>query len=101
MSRLSHYAFGIALCLSIAAQANANRPERGERPEPPSFAELDLDGDGAVDYEEFLASEVPNNDHDVIFSHIDADQDGYLSEDEVTNHEPPERGERGQRGERR
>jgi hypothetical protein len=84
----------LALCcvigMSISLSANAQQ-RGGDRPEPPQFSSLDLDGDGSVTYAEFQQSNVPNDDHETIFGHIDANGDGVLTEEEFTSHKPPRR----------
>jgi len=54
--------------------------------QPPCFAELDLDGDGFLSYDEALA--MPNMD-ELRFSDFDLNGDGYLSEDEMPPPGPP------------
>lgn len=80
---------GMSLSLSVHAQERGSRDE--QRPKPPQFSELDLDGDGSVTFAEFAQSKVPNDDHEKIFGHIDADGDGTLTEEEITSHKPPRR----------
>ena len=60
-------------------------------PNLPQFSTLDLDGDGSVTFAEFEQNKAPNNDHATILGHIDANGDGVLTEDELTNHKPPRR----------
>ncbi|WP_221798217.1 EF-hand domain-containing protein [Oceanobacter mangrovi] len=56
----------------------------GRPPKPPSFSELDQDGDGYVSKSE--ASVIPPlSEH---FSEIDSDGDGKLSEQELESHKP-------------
>jgi Ca2+-binding EF-hand superfamily protein len=83
----------IGVSLSLSAHTHAQ--ERGSKDKPehkrPQFSLLDLDQDGSVTFEEFAQSDVPNDDYATIFSHIDADGDGVLTEAELTNHRPPRR----------
>jgi hypothetical protein len=72
-------------------QANEDGDRNKPRHERPKFSELDLDGDDSVTFAEFEQSRVPNNDHAVIFSHIDTNADGLLTIEELVNHKPPRR----------
>lgn len=81
----------LAVLAGFTSQAYAfgNQEDRGQKPERPSFTSIDLNGDGAVDLDEFSQHEIPHGDHQTVFSRIDLDGDGVITEQEFTDHKPP------------
>lgn len=79
----------LRLVAPIAA-ANAPPAAKGIGPTRPSFSQLDTDYNGFVTLQEFLADGAPpyGNASD-IFTHIDADSDGLISQQEISNHKLP------------
>lgn len=57
----------------------------------PRFADLDLNQDTFLTLEEFKQQEIPHDDHDKVFGHIDADGNGEITEQEFAAHRPPKR----------
>jgi|GEM_PF-3248398 len=81
----------IALTLSLAC-LSANTLAKGQRPTPPSFSEMDTNGNGTVSLEEFSNTKLPPGlDASTAFGHIDSDGNGELSEQEVADFKPPRR----------
>lgn len=78
------------LIISVSGFAQAEE-NRGERPQRPTFASIDINEDGKVDLEEFSEHEIPRGDHETIFNSIDTDGDGIITSDEFDNHKPPQR----------
>jgi len=73
----------------LSINAIAQKPQ-GDRPKPPSFSEMDADGDKSVTLAEFSVLKLPNKGNaSEIFGHIDSNKDGVLSEKEVTSFKPP------------
>jgi len=81
---------GLSAC-SFAQDDHRSGERRGHQG-PPAFSELDLDQSGGISLEEFEQHEVPGGDHQRIFTLIDADSDGVITESELTNHKPPRHG---------
>jgi len=58
--------------------------KHGERRKgPPNFAVLDTDNDAQISLEEFSQHKLPHGDPSKVFSRIDINQDGYISESEL------------------
>jgi len=83
----SNIAAVIAVTLAVSSQVYAEKDI--ERPPRPSFASLDGNADGEIDFEEFSLHELPHGDHQTVFSDIDSDGDGFISNREFKNHKPP------------
>jgi len=67
-----------------------SKPSTGERPKPPTFSEMDANGDGSVTFKEFSRIKLPARlDAISVFGQIDNDDDGHLSEQEVKSFRPP------------
>lgn len=89
-------AFSIFSAFSLAAvqaeYSSDSKIEQGQKKHKrPVFAEIDLDGNGAITLEEFKQHKIPHGEHEKIFSHIDYNNDGSISKEELTNHKPPRR----------
>ncbi len=67
-------------------QSRLNKKRR--RGGPPAFCALDLDDDGSITLEEFKQKNMRNGDHETKFSAIDANADGVISEQELTDYKP-------------
>jgi Ca2+-binding EF-hand superfamily protein len=67
-----------ALVAGLATAATPALSFAGPGHRPPSFADLDADGDGVVSSEEFVAPAVER------FAELDADGNGTVSSDEFT-----------------
>jgi len=80
----------ITMSANVCAQGNDNKKERPMK--RPTFASLDINSDGSIDLDEFSAQEIPQGDHSVIFTHIDSDEDGMISQEEYDSHKPPRKG---------
>lgn len=85
-----------AACLWAASGADAfpggpggSRGGPGGRGGPPSFEELDVDGDGTVTETEFFAPMLEHGEER--FARMDENGDGVLTDDELT-HRPSRRG---------
>lgn len=85
------YTFFILLVLgmmsiSYAQQRGGQRPERGQRPEPPSFEELlekmDANDDGKLAKDE-VAGPLARD-----FKQIDSNEDGFITEEELSKGKP-------------
>lgn len=71
------------LALGSAAWAeNAEKPEKGMRGKPPSFAEMDANKDGSVSLAEF--TEAQQKQIERRFKNMDSNNDGKLSEGELS-----------------
>ena len=90
LSLLSSLVF---ISLSAIGQSNklngAEQDERGKRRGPPPFCVLDINSDGGITLEEFKQHKIPQGDHETIFSNIDGDNNGVISELELASHKPP------------
>ena len=99
MKRYTKY-FNILLVASVFASAYSMAQEErggGDRPGrggPPPFSQVDLDADGSLTLDEFQSENIPHGDHSEIFSSMDTDGDGVVSETEWSDHKPPKRGMR-------
>lgn len=91
MKSLTAIALITALCIGFTAQVDARNREN--KPPRPDFSTIDVDGNGVIDLSEFSAQELPPGMDDVeeMFNQIDADQNGEISEEELTSHKPPRR----------
>lgn len=80
------------LCAGLA-QVNAKDTSRSQEGPPPRplFSDIDSNGDGDIDFDEFSARKVPKEGHQHIFSQIDQDNNGVISKTEFMNHKPPKR----------
>lgn len=75
--------------VSFSSCAEGNPPDRGNGPKPPTFSELDADGDGYVTLTEFSAMGAPpHGSASDIFNEIDANSDGQITEQEMKSHRP-------------
>jgi len=81
----------IAAGITLAAAAEAQSP-RGERPQMPSFADLDLNSDGGVTQEEMAAHAASRA--EARFTQTDANGDDALSAEEMLAHAETQRAER-------
>ncbi len=89
------YSLGCVLALSSSfamAQSDNSGPggqPPGDRPAPPSFSDMDTNGDGVLTEDELKGPMQKD------FSQIDADGDGSITESELntfmSSHRPPER----------
>ncbi len=73
------------------ANADANRPARGERGQPPSVDDvfkMDANKDGKLSKDELKGPLARD------FSKIDTDNDGFITRKELENAPKPERGQR-------
>ncbi|MDT0621903.1 EF-hand domain-containing protein [Croceitalea vernalis] len=88
--RITTIVFGITMITFQSACAQSNNRERGQ--EPPSFSELlemmDKNKDGKLAESEVKG---PLKDH---FKKIDADEDGFITEEEMEKAPKPKRRER-------
>ncbi len=75
-----------ALCIVLIATAFQPAYAKGEHRNPPSFEEMDTNGDGLLSKDEVRGPLLDD------FDKIDRDGDGFLSESEIP--EPPERPKR-------
>jgi len=75
------------LLLGVSVQSYAQ--ERGPGGERPVFSNVDLDGNGEVNFEEFSQQKLPGGDPQEIFDSIDANKDGVITEQEFLDHKPP------------
>lgn len=77
------------IALSVILLSNTafaqDRPSPPDNPDgqPPSFSEMDINGDSVVTSDE---ADGPIRDH---FTEIDTNGDGKITEQEFTNHTPP------------
>lgn len=55
----------------------------------PTFASLDADTNGSIDFTEFSSHQLPHGNHQTVFSIIDTDNNGLISENEYVTHKPP------------
>jgi Ca2+-binding EF-hand superfamily protein len=88
MNMQSKAVLAITFVVVIFSQAQAQEKNR-DRPEPPIFSAIDINGDGEIDMAEFSQQTLPHGDHQSIFSHIDSDNNGVISSTEFKNHRPP------------
>ncbi|WP_339673936.1 EF-hand domain-containing protein [Dasania marina] len=84
----------VATTTACAQQQEQGDDQRQDRRGPPAFTVLDLDADGGVTLEEFKQQKIPHGDHATIFNAIDSNNDGVISEAELKDHKPPQRGGR-------
>lgn len=57
--------------------------------ERPAFTLLDLDGSGEIDFAEFSTQQLPNqNEHNVLFTEMDRDNNGVVNETEYYHQFP-------------
>jgi Ca2+-binding EF-hand superfamily protein len=73
--------------LAVGITACSSTPEQPQRPErtqqrPPSFAELDGNGDGKLNRDEFNKLPSRRTSSDEMFNRIDRDRDGYIDQNE-------------------
>lgn len=66
----------------------------------PHFTDLDLNGDTFITLAEFKEKPIPRGDHETIFGHIDADENGEITPEEFESHRPPRLRGRSAKGER-
>lgn len=78
----------ITMLMVIFTQANAQDQKR-DRPARPDFSSIDKNGDGDINMDEFSQQKLPRGDHQSIFSDIDSDNNGVISEKEFKSHRPP------------
>ncbi|SFD27343.1 EF-hand domain-containing protein [Pseudoalteromonas denitrificans] len=86
------------LC-SVNVFADDNIDKKGDcdgRRGPPPFTKLDINGDGAITFDEFSKHKIPRGNHETVFSHFDTDNDGKISEHEFNDRKshPPRRQKR-------
>jgi len=72
----------------------ALKAAQGGRKGPPAFCMFDSNKDGSVTLEEFKKNSRTRFDHETIFNEIDKDADGFISEQELTEHKPMRRSNR-------
>ena len=58
-------------------------------PARPEFSTIDIDNSGDVDFDEFSQQTLPHGDPQVVFDDIDVNGDGYITEQEFSEHKPP------------
>lgn len=79
----------IVIAMSLAAFSQADAKSNEQMPPPPSFTLIDANADGEIDFDEFFLQELPHGDHQTVFSEIDTDSNGVISEQEFADHKPP------------
>ena len=89
-------AFTLVLSTSNLVQAKNTEHRKDGPPKRPSFASIDLNENGEIDFEEFSSHKLPHGDHQTVFDNIDTNDDGFISNDEFVNHKPPQRNKRGE-----
>lgn len=77
------------LSISCSAQSNDQRPPKGERSGPPSFKELLKNMDANEDGK--LAKAEIEGRLEKDFDKIDADKDGFITEEELKKAGPPKK----------
>lgn len=86
--RIALLTIAASLASAGALAAFDNGGSGGDRPEPPSFSEMDQNGDGVLNQDELKGPMQKD------FSQIDADSNGELTEQELNtfmeNHRLPE-----------
>ena len=92
----SNVMIAIAMGLAVSSQVYAedNEQAKGKKPPRPSFASIDANVDGEIDFDEFSLQELPHGDHQTVFSEIDTDSDGIVTKQEYQKHKPPRRPKR-------
>jgi Ca2+-binding EF-hand superfamily protein len=93
MNMQSKAVLAITFVVVMFSQVQAQEKNR-DRPGPPAFSSIDINGDGGIDMDEFSQQTLPNGDHQTIFSHIDSDNNGVISSTEFKNHRPPTKQQR-------
>jgi len=87
--------------LKAKKRDNVKNSNRKGRHGPPPFCALDLDADGSVTLEEFKQLKTRRDDPETVFSKIDANADGVISEQELLDHKPVRKGKRKGKSQRR
>ena len=77
----------IAMTLVITDQVQAKNKDHGSHKRP-VFSSFDTNTDGDIDLEEFLARKPPRRDPKTIFTEIDSDKNGVISQAEFDSHKP-------------
>jgi len=72
----------------------ALKANNGGRRGPPPFCMFDSNKDGSITLEEFKQNSRTRFDPETIFKEIDKDADGFISEQEMTEHKPQRRNNR-------
>ncbi len=72
----------------------ALKANSGGRRGPPPFCMFDSNKDGSITLEEFTQNSRTKFDPETIFNEIDKDADGFISEQEMTEHKPQRKNKR-------
>ncbi len=72
----------------------ALKAQEGGRRGPPPFCMFDGNKDGSITLEEFVQNSRSKFDPETIFNEIDKDADGYISEQELSEHKPQRKNKR-------
>ncbi|WP_257171803.1 EF-hand domain-containing protein [Colwellia sp. M166] len=89
MKTQSTMVIAVTLLLVVFNQAQAKERNNDRPGPPPSFSSLDTNANNEIDFDEFSQQKLPHGDHKTIFSHIDSDNNGVISETEFKDHKPP------------
>ncbi len=96
MSYSQKLLLSIVLLMSVSTHVLAKNSPKQNRDQPPrlELTTIDINGDGEIDFDEFAQFaqfELPFGDHQTAFSHIDSDDNGIISSEELESHKPPKR----------